>query len=311
MAHKDFYNVLGLNDNASQNDIKKVYRELAKKYHPDANPDNVESEKKFKEISEAYDVLKDPEKRKKYDQLRRYGYSPGNDEWFTAYQHKVYERRNDTWPFDNSGVSSNNNFSFSEILKEIFGLENFEKHYSTINQQPNVKKTPTASILISLSEAVLGTTRFLKISAKNKCNNCMGTGIQYGRVCSDCNGIGKSKVFKKIKIKIPAGIDDGHKLRLSGLPLNSNDNGSLSDLIVTVDIKPHKFFSRHGNDIYCQVPLDSNLLKNGAKIRVSTISGKKINVNIPPGTTKGALIRIPKLGISTNGTIGDQILKII
>jgi molecular chaperone DnaJ len=311
MAHKDFYNVLGLNDSASQNDIKKIYRELAKKYHPDTNPGNVESEKKFKEISEAYDILKDPEKRRKYDQLRKYGYTPRNDDWFTYPQQQHYEQKSHTWPFDHSGVASGNNFSFSEILKEIFGIENIERNFSKINKQPKVKKTPSANILIGFSEAATGTTKFLKISSKINCTHCVGSGSLYGVSCSNCNGSGKIKSFKKIKIKIPAGIEDGHKLRLSGLSLNSNNNGELSELIVQVNIKPHKFFSRLGNDIYCEVPLETDLLKNGAKIRVSTISGKKINVNIPSGTTKGALIRLPKLGICINGVTGDQILKII
>jgi len=310
MQRKDYYHILGINENASQQEIKRVYRELAKKYHPDANPGNVEAEKNFKEISEAYDVLKDPEKRKKYDHLKKFGYTSRNEGWFSFDPHS-YQRQGTSWPFEKTGFGTSAHFSFGDILKEIFGFDNLEKNFSAANDKPRTIKTLKANVVISFHEAIAGTTKYLRISTNKQCGLCHSAGYKDGALCPNCNGKGKVRDFKKLKIKIPPGIEDGHKLRLSGIPLNTNKSDNVSDLLVKVGVKPHKFFSRRGNDIYCEVPLDQKLLKRGAKLRISTIMGKKINVQIPAGTTKGTLIRLPNLGIRKNGTQGDQYVKVI
>lgn len=310
MQQKDYYHILGVSDSASPQEIKRAYRELAKKFHPETNSGNVEAERKFKEISEAYDILKSSEKRRKYDQLKKYGYVAGQNDWFASHHRSGYGQQAG-WPFERSEFSSNGHFSFGDILKEIFGIDHAQKASMHRNGQTTRPKIHTAEISINFNESLAGTEKYLQISTNKKCDFCKGAGYQSGRDCPVCQTSGKIRDFKKIKIKIPAGVEDGHKLKLSRIPIETSQNGMASDLIVSIRVKPHKFFSRQGNDIFCEVPLEDAQLQKGARIRVSTITGKKIDLYIKPGTEKGTTIRLARMGITANGVEGDQYIKVV
>ncbi|MDQ7065808.1 MAG: J domain-containing protein [candidate division KSB1 bacterium] len=318
MEVKDFYNILGVSENATQEEIKRAYRELAKKYHPDANPGNKEAEEKFKDISEAYDVLSNPEKRQKYDQLRKYG-KAGSGTWFSFDPNEFRRHAGTTgWPFEEFTFTSEpgGSFSFAEILREIFGFDDIIRGYRSPGsrvRQRTVRREPesAAEIEISFEEAIRGTERMLELHTTDPCSRCHGTGHLGGMICSACHGTGRIRHRRKIRVKIPAGIEDGHKLKLRGMGAGTGFGMQPSDLYVTVRVKPHKFFERKGKDIYCQVPVDSEKLKKGVKIRVATVSGKRVELKIPPGTKKGTVFRIPGMGVSVNGEVGDQYVKIV
>ncbi len=313
MEVKDFYNILGVSENASQEEIKRAYRELAKKYHPDANPGNKEAENKFKDISEAYEVLSNPEKRKKYDQLRKYGSTSGG-EWFSFDPSDIrWRKAAGGSPFEEFNFTGGSGFSFAEILREIFGFDDIirgPKPRTRFHSQRPEPQT-TAEITISFDEAIKGTEKIVELQTTEVCPRCHGTGHIGGMICSNCQGSGRIRHKRKIKIKLPAGIENGHKLRLRGMGTRQYPGGPPGDLYIKVNVQPHKFFKQKGKDIYCEIPIDDKKLKSGIKIRVMTIHGKRVELKIPPGTEKGTLFRIPKMGISKNGQVGDQFVKIV
>lgn len=316
MEVKDFYNILGVSENATQEEIKRAYRELAKKYHPDANPGNKEAEEKFKDISEAYEVLSNPEKRQKYDQLRKYGHRTGSGEWFT-FDPSEFQRRGrwEGWPFEEFGFTGGSAFSFADILKEIFGFDDIIRGYRSPRTQP--RRSPyrapesAAEITISFEEAVRGTERMLELQTTDPCPRCHGMGLLGRSRCSNCGGTGRIRHRRKIRVKLPPGIEDGHKLRLRGMGSGGAVGGQPGDLYITVRVQPHKFFRRQGLDIYCDVPVSDENLKKGVKIRVLTVHGNKVELKIPAGTKKGTVFRIPNMGISKNGSVGDQYVRVV
>lgn len=308
MEVKDFYRILGVSETASANEIKRAYRDLAKRYHPDANPDDAEAESRFKNISEAYDVLKDGEKRRKYDQLRRYGHVSGNSDWF-SFDPYAYRRQNGTSSFD--GYQFSAGFKFTDMLKEIFGFDDMVRGYPNQNRQPKAKAQAVAELTISFEEAILGTNKLIQISNYISCEVCFGAGYTRGAKCHACQGAGRVKMQKKIRIKIPPGVEDSHRMLLRGITGNGDSHHRSNDLYVTVKVTPHKFFKRIGQDLLCEVPLDDEQLRRGSRIRVSTIDGRKVDIRIPPGTPKGALLRLPGLGVQDNENTGDQLIKII
>ncbi|HHL71540.1 MAG TPA: molecular chaperone DnaJ [Bacteroidetes bacterium] len=313
MEVKDYYHILGVSENASADEIKKAYRVLAKKYHPDANDQDAAAEAKFKDISEAYAVLSDDEKRKKYDQLRRFGSAqPGGGDWF-SFDPSTFRRSGGAAPFEEFGFSQTGGISISDLLKELFGFEGMARdHGAASRPRPQARKRQqqTAEIAISLEDAVLGTTKLVEVTSTRKCGRCHGTGNVLGKTCPTCQGTGKIKARKKIKLKIPAGVEDGHKMVLRGMGSDTSGKGN-NDLYVIVRIKPHKFFKRRGNDIHCEVPVDDTVLQKGARIRVKTIEGKKVEVTIPPNTEKGKVFRLPGLGVKKNGSAGAQYVKVV
>ncbi len=314
MEVKDYYHILGVSENAGADEIKKAYRVLAKKYHPDANNQDAAAEAKFKDISEAYAVLSDPEKRQKYDQLRRFGNTqPGGGDWF-SFDPSTFRRSGPGAPFEEFGFSQGGGgISISDLLKELFGFEGMARDHGGATRsrtQPQRRPQQTAEIFISLEDAARGTTKLVEITSTRKCGRCHGSGNVLGQVCPTCQGTGKIKARKKIKLKIPAGVEDGHKMVLRGMGSDTSGKGN-NDLYVIVRIKPHKFFKRRGNDIHCEVPVDEDVLKKGARIRVKTIDGKKVEVTIPPNTEKGKVFRLPGLGVKKNGSAGAQYVKVV
>ncbi len=309
MEVKDYYNILGVSESADAAEIKRAYREKAKKYHPDANPEDTVAENKFKAVSEAYDILSNDSKRRKYDQLRRFGHPHSGHDWF-SFDTSNFNQQSHNWPFEDFKNTSGLGFSFTDILRELFGFDGMTRGYSEPGKQTTPRIKLHAEIQITLEEAILGVKKLVQISTKETCSRCLGNGLFMGRTCGICDGSGKFSTKKRIKLTIPKGIEDGHILAIRGMGPGDTTNGNPGDLYVKVCIKPHKFFSRKGKDIYCDVPIQSEMLQKGVNIRVGTINGKRVELRIPAGTKKGAVFKIPEMGIQNNGVAGNQYVVI-
>ena len=308
MEVKDYYNILGVSESATPAEIKSAYRQKAKRYHPDANPGDTVAENKFKDVSEAYDILSNKEKRQKYDHLRRFGHAHGANDWF-SFDANSFRNQGGGWPFDDFKQTSGPGFSFTDILRELFGFDGMTRTYHD-QAPPRQEVKVHAHITISFEESILGTKKLLQISTNDKCKQCFGSGLYMGRACEACQGKGKIAQKKKIKLSIPAGFEDEHNLVIRGMGPNKLPNGKQDDLYVRVHVKKHKFFTRRGNDVYCDVPIKDELLQKGVKIRVGTVDGKRVEVRIPAGTQKGTVFKISEMGVRKNGASGHQFVKI-
>jgi len=326
MVEKDYYQILGVPRNASQEEIKRAYRRLVLKYHPDRNPGNKEAEEKFKEISEAYDVLRDPQKRAIYD---HYGHAGLNSQGV----------RTTFRDFDD--IFS----TFSEIFDEFFGF------------RPSRRKVPETGadlrydLEISLEEAVYGVEKEITINKKTSCPFCDGSGVQPGykpQVCDFCHGRGQVyethgffkigttcprcggegylilnpckrcegrgwvKEKKTIKLRIPPGVDSGTRLRIEGEGEPGLYGGSPGDLYVVIHVKSHPFFVRRGDDILCEVPISFVQATLGDEIEVPTLKGTQ-RIKIPPGTQPGHIFRLKQMGVPhlNRSGCGDQLVRVI
>ncbi len=342
---KDYYKILGVAENATDAELKKAYRALAKKYHPDHNQGDKSAEERFKEISEAYDVLSDKQKRAQYDQMRKYGaggfsgFRPGGQAG-GAQGFNMPGGMN--FSFEDLGGFG----SLGDIFSSLFGDRvNFGSH-RTRRRPSGPRKGNDLSIKldISFAEMANGVTKTVRLRRDANCERCSGTGAEPGvgktvcpqcggtgmisqtqgafsvsrpcprclgrgeivsKPCSACGGTGRQKVSQKIKIKIPTGIEDGASLRLRNLGQPGVNGGPNGDLIVKVHVKPDRFFKRVGNDIICSVPLALKQAVNGTKIKVRTVNGHA-QLKIPPLTTDGMKFKLKGLGIGKDGTKGNQ-----
>ena len=286
MEYKDYYTILGVDKNATTDEIRKAYRKLATKYHPDKNPDDKSAETKFKEINEAKQVLSDPEKRKLYDKF-------GAD-W------KHYKDAGEKGDFDWSkyarqdrGSGQTYYYKSSGNFDDIFAGEGFSDFFQTLfgggfsrshTQYPNFQKGEDlqAELTISLDEAYSGTTRFFELQNQ------------------------------KIKLNIKPGIENNQKLKLAGKGAPGSNGRPSGDLIITVKITPHHRYTREGKNLYQDLPLDIYTAILGGNVVVPTLKGK-IKVDIPPGTQNGKLLRLGGQGMPdfNNKSRGDLILKVI
>jgi DnaJ-class molecular chaperone len=319
MRVKDYYNILGVSEKANADEIKKAYRQLAKKYHPDANPGDKAAEERFKEINEAYDVLGDVKKRNKYDQLRMYGHSAANSDWF---QFDPEILRQHGWApgagafggaeafrggFQSpAGQMFGQGFAFSDILRELFGFDGVVNDFAP---QPGPRDV-TGDITVSFTEAITGAERTISVKQRKSCPSCSGTGRENFTLCNHCRGSGKVTTRKKIRVRIPPGIENGHKLRVPGLGSHSG-YGVPGDLIISVHVEADGAFKRQGKDIYYELNMDEKDLAAGARVHIPTIDGKKVELNIPSGTKRGTLLRLKNLGVRLNGQQGDQYVRIV
>jgi curved DNA-binding protein len=293
VEYKDYYKILGVSKNTSQDEIKKAFRKLARKYHPDANPNNPEAEEKFKEIGEAYEVLGDPQKRSKYDQL--------GANW------KQYSRAGAGWPggggrtytydFGGRGFSFDDLGSgFSDFFEMFFGRgadERFSGFGRSNNSQygrstrTNMQKGQDmqSELSITLREAYTGTQRSLRLQKEDR--------------------------TRAVNVKIPKGIKDGGKIRLAGEGAGSPTGGPAGDLYLLVNIAGHNFFIRKEDDLYCEVPVTIKEAYYGSKIDVPTFDGK-VMVKVPPKTQGGKTLRLKGKGMPKlrKGGYGDLYLKI-
>ncbi|HHY04995.1 MAG TPA: molecular chaperone DnaJ [Thermoanaerobacterales bacterium] len=321
MAKKDYYEVLGVDKNATEQEIKKAYRRLARKYHPDVNKDDENATEKFKEINEAYEVLKDPDKRAQYDQFGHAGMEQGG--------------------FDPSGFGGFGNFGDfgTDIFDDIF--ENFFGGGFSRAQKNGPKRGADIryDLEISLEEAAFGTEKDIEISRMENCDKCNGTGAKPGthpQKCSACNGTGevknvkktafgsfvnvttcvkcggkgtiieepcpkcfgsgKTRETRKVKVKIPAGVDSGSRLRMSGEGEPGEKGGPPGDLYIIIHVKPHKLFVRQGDDLIYEAPISIVQATLGDEIEIPTLEGK-VKLKIPEGTQPGTRFRLKSKGI--------------
>ncbi len=312
MTKRCYYEVLGVSRNATDEEIKKSYRRLALKFHPDRNPGNKDAEEKFKEAAEAYEVLMDQDKRAIYDRYGHEGLSSAGFEGFRGFD-DIFS-------------------SFSDIFGDIFGF-NSGRSRSRSSARPG--SDLRYDLRISFMEAALGATKEIEIEKYERCPSCNGYGTApgtqpevcsrcrgrgqisqsagffsisstcpqchgYGRVittpCPECHGSGKKKTSKIIQVKIPAGVDTGSRLRLKGEGEEGEHGGANGDLYVFLYVDDHDFFKRHDYDIYCQVPISFVQAALGATIEVPTLTGVE-KIQIPRGTQSGKVFRLKGKGV--------------
>ena len=342
MAKKDYYEVLGVKKDASADEIKKAYRALAKKYHPDKNPNDKVAEEHFKEIQEAYDVLGDPPKRAEYDQLRdaeRRGFS--------------FRDMGDIFSRGRRGNSRTGaGFGFEDLggLGDLFSrfFDRGERVRSS-RYGPTRGNDITIELDVPFENAISGWDTVVTVPREEDCPTCRGTGAQpgtstqtcpecdgsgtvqsvqggfalsrpcprcYGRgtiievPCKTCEGRGQVQQTRRISIKIPPGVDDGMKIRVPGQGEAGVAGGPRGDLYIIPRITGHRFFRREGDNIYCDVTIDFTQAILGVTLMVSTIDGR-VRLKIPVGTQPGALLRLKGRGIKRrDGNRGDQFVKV-
>jgi DnaJ-class molecular chaperone len=294
MAGKDYYKILGVSRSAEEKDIKKAYRQLARKYHPDVNPGDNTAEAKFKEVNEAYQVLSDAEKRKKYDQ---YG-----DQWEHADQFTSAGQGARRRP-SGSGRTYSSTFDFGDMgdIGSIFDnlYHGFGGRTGTGTAQHAEKpRSVEYPIEVTLEEAYKGTTRFFQLQIQDTCPTCGGTGMagrSRSKFCPNCGGTGAIVKPKKLEVKIPKGVNDGSKIRLAGEGSVGYD-GRKGDLYLVVKMAPHNMFERKGNDLYVDVPVPFLTAVLGGEVRVPTLNGQ-VALKIPPETQNGNIFRLSNKGM--------------
>ncbi len=333
MSKRDYYEVLGVSKGASKDEIKKAYRKLSKKYHPDINkePDAAE---KFKEIAEAYEVLSDDQKKAHYDQFGHtdpnQGFGGGADfgGGFGGFE-DIFNtffgggggtrRRDPNAPRQGADLQYTMTISFEEAA---FGKETDieiprEETCETCNgsgAKPGTKPETCKHCNGSGQLNVEQNTPFGRIVNRRTCNHCNGTGKEIKHKCSTCGGAGKVRKRKKIHVKIPAGIDDGQQLRIAGQGEGGINGGPSGDLYIVFHVREHEFFERDGDDVYCEMPITFVQASLGDDIEVPTLHGK-VKVKVPAGTQTGTKFRLKGKGIpNVRGYgVGDQhiIVRII
>ncbi|MEX2526414.1 MAG: molecular chaperone DnaJ [Gemmatimonadota bacterium] len=342
-AAKDFYRILGVSESASQDEIKKAYRRLAKENHPDANPQDPSAADRFKDVGEAYGVLSDPEKRKQYDQMRRLG------------------------AFDSSRVRGGGRpgpgaqgepFSF-EDLSGFGGLGDIFSSIFDRGRRPGMAGDPRGgpsrgrdvetTVEISFEKAVAGGSIQLSVPVTEVCATCSGSGgapgtnlrrcsecggsgtVSFGQggfavkrpcpacmgrgqlpevPCPSCRGSGSVRQTRKVQLSVPRGVETGTRLRLAGQGEGGDGGGTPGDLYVIFQVRPHRFFRRDGLDIHVSVPLNFAQATLGTKMRVRTVDGKRAVLTIPPGTQSGTRFRLKGHGVRKGDRTGDQYVEV-
>ena len=336
---RDYYEVLGVDKNASADEIKKAYRKLAMKYHPDQNPGDKSAEEKFKEVNEAYEVLSDSDKRAKYDQFGFAGVDPN------------FAASGGGAGFDGFGGFG----GFGDIFSDLFGggfggFSGGGNRQSAARQGENV----SAELTISFEEAAFGCEKDVQITRIENCATCHGTGAKEGtepetcpschgtgtvrmtrqtafgafaqtspcpkcggrgkivkEPCPKCRGKGKVRVNKTIKVNIPAGIDNGQAVRVRGEGCAGTAGGPNGDVLVSIRVRPHELFTRDGANIHCEMPISFAQAALGAEIEVPTLDGK-VRYRIPEGTQTGTTFRFKGRGVQYVGykNRGDQYVTV-
>lgn len=336
MAKKDYYETLGVGKKATADELKKAYRKLAMQYHPDKNPGNKDAEQKFKEINEAYDVLRDEQKRAAYDRFGHGAFDPAMGR-------------------AGAGAGGFQGFSaggFSDIFEEMFG--DFMGGQARGRGGEGARRGADVSheLDITLEEAFGGKDAKIKTSSWNSCAGCSGSGAEKGtkpdicdacrgtgriraqqgfftveRTCPSCGGAGQTiktpchicggtgrlRQEKTLQVAIPAGIEDGTRIRLAGEGEAGMRGGPPGDLYVFLNIRPHRFFQRESSNLYCRVPVPMTTVALGGTIEVPTIDGKRMKVSIPAGTQTGQQFRLKGKGmtIMRSPHRGDMFVEVL
>lgn len=288
MEFKDYYNILGVEKSATKDEISKAFRKLAVKYHPDKNPNNKAAEEKFKEITEAHEVLSDPEKRKKYDALganwHQYQSSGGGFEDFFSQFGGARRGSGTTYEFSGDfGDLFGNMGGFSDFFESFFGREERNSRSGFGSQGFQGQQAGVdieADLNISLEEAFTGSERLINLDSK------------------------------KLKLKIHPGTKDGQKLRLKGLGRSRTSDGKKGDLFLTIHILQHPFYEMKDNELYYNLDIDLYTAVLGGKEEIKTLDGKKISIKIPEGTESEKILRLKNLGLKKAGGRGDLFVKV-
>jgi len=306
MAGKDYYQILGVNRNASEKEIKQAYRRLARKHHPDLNPGDKSAEATFKEINAAYEVLSNPEKRKKYDQF--------GEQWEYAEQFaKSRGQERVRWDFGRGGTTFEYGDlnGFGDIFSSLFG----DSGIGSRMRGPRRGQDIESPIEVTLEEAYHGSTRVIQLQTVEPCTACGGTGRVGNRVCTICNGTGGRLISKRLEVKIPAGVRDGSRIRIAGEGGSGRAGGNKGDIYLVAKVLPHKLFERKGDDLYTEVsvPLATAIL--GGEVRLPTLNGN-LSLKIPPETQNGKVFRMagkgmPQLGNSKYGSMFAKVKVVL
>lgn len=339
-SKRDFYEVLGLSKGASEDEIKKAYRKLAKKYHPDLNPGDKEAESKFKELNEAYEVLSDSNKRARYDQFGHAGVDPsygaggaaggnpfGDDfdigDIFSSFFGGGFgggfssrRQANPNAPRRGSDTEANINISFEEAAK---GCKK-NVSYRVVEKCPDCNgsgaakgtSAKTCPICHGTGQSrVTQRTPFGVIQTAHTCEKCRGTGSVIENPCRKCSGTGRIQTSKRVEVNVPAGIDNGQILKVSGHGNSGVNGGPSGDLHVYINVQPHSIFERRGFDIWCELPITFVQAALGAEVTVPTIDGK-VSYHIHEGTQPGDVFKLRGKGIERLGSRGrgDQFVKV-
>ncbi len=339
-ATKDFYKVLGVSEKATPEEIKKAYRGLAKRYHPDANPGNASASDRFKEVGEAYSVLSDSTKRKQYDQMRRLGA-------FGLGGGRRGPSRPGGGPSGERGISIEDLGGLSDILGSFF--DRGGRKTTQEARGPQKGNDVEYVVDIAFEVAVTGGRISITVPMTEECATCGGDGAQPGTArtrCKECNGagtvsfgqggfavkrpcpacLGRGRIptnpceacagtgsvrqNRKIEVTVPQGVDSGSKVRLTGQGERGMKGGARGDLLITFKVKPHRFFKREGRDIHVSVPINIAQATMGTRMSVKTIHGKKVVLKIPAGTQPGTRFRVRGHGIRKGPRVGDQIVEV-
>ncbi len=302
MAKRDYYEVLGVSKTSSEADIKKAYRRLARKLHPDVNPGDKNAQKKFQEIQEAYDVLKDGEKRRAYDRFGHAASTPGFDPAAAAAAAGFGgggRRSAGGSPFETIHFEGGD---FGDFFSDIFGRTRGAA------SGPEKGEDASGTIEIPFREAVLGGTTSLALRREKPCPRCGATGRVGRETCPTCRGSGTVAESETVKIRIPEGTEDGARIRIPGKGSPGARGGTSGDLYVAVRVTPHAYFERHGDDIHGVVPITIKEAYAGAEIDVPTVHGT-VRAKIPPGTQGRQRFRLRGKGVKSprTGQVGDHI----
>jgi len=307
MDYKDYYKILEVPRTASQDEIKKAFRKLARKYHPDVNPGDKKAEARFKEINEAYEVLSEPEKRQKYDTLgpnwqEQFGFG-GATTTRTGRRSSGAYARSGNIPFEFEGDPTH----FSDFFETLFGRAGAAStttrtgRTTTSTATDPLRKRPGENIEqpveISLQEAYSGATRTFVVQAPEECSTCLGSGVVNGKVCTTCQGTGQTTRTKRIEIRIPAGVDNGAKVRAAGEGQPGIGGGPRGDLYLVVSVRPDPTFERKGDDLIVDTPVDLATVMLGGEVQISLPDTKRLLLTIPPETQNGQEFRLTGKGM--------------
>ncbi len=329
MSKRDYYEVLGVQKNATETDLKKAFKKLAMKYHPDRNQDKKEkAEERFKEAKEAYEILSDPQKRAAYDQFGHAGVDQSAG-------------------FGGGGGGGGNfNDIFGDVFGDMFGGGGGRAGASRVQRGSDLRY----NLELGLEDAVAGTTVKIRVPTQVKCEGCGGSGAKKGTSpttcstchgqgqvrmqqgfftmqqscpvchgrgqeiktpCSTCHGQGRVERQKTLSVKVPAGVDNGDRIRLSGEGEAGGNSGPSGDLFVQIYVKEHPIFERDGNDLYCEVPISFVTAALGGELEVPTLTGK-LKLKVPAESQSGKLFRMRHKGVKSvrSGHTGDLLCRI-